>query len=190
MIVLALIVVVIFVVVSIYFYFRSERLQHELMQQKRESVQTRKDYKLLMDTLAVVAAKQSEFYLFRYNATKEKAEKIAPTIASDMALIWPIVNNYSAIFRSCSSGKEKLRPIVEKCFESYKIGSFKEFLRFISGQEKHIKRMWASDNLNGFMSMMEALLTEQQGELAKVKPIKKQPSQPQPTVEFQKFNQG
>ncbi|WP_448213984.1 hypothetical protein [Colwellia sp. MEBiC06753] len=166
--VLVLIVAAIFVVVSIYFYFRSERLQHELVGQRRETAQMRKENRLFADIFAVVAAKQEEFLEFRFNKLKERAEKSAPTVVSDLTLISPLITNYATIFRACASGKTQLKTISEQCLESYRVGSFKEFQRFISGQEKYIKRMWANNNLNGYMSMIEALLTEKQKELARI----------------------
>lgn len=164
-----LIVLAIFVVVSIYFYFRSERLAHELVQQKRESAVTRKENKQLADMFAVVALKQEELYQFRFNKLRERAEKEAPSVASDMALVSPLVNNFANVYRGCSTGTNQLKVVSQQCFENYKTGSFKEFLRFISGQEKHIKRMWGTNNLVGFLSTMEALLTEFQSDIKKVK---------------------
>ena len=186
--VFALIVIAVFVVVSIYFYFRSERLEHDLVQQKREAKQIIKDNNKLTETLVMVAAKQEEFFLFRYNKAKEEAEQKLPIVTSDLAMIYPLVNNYAAIFRACAMGKEQLKPTTQTCFESYKAGSFKEFLKFVSSKEKHIKRMWGSNNLNGFISMMEALLTEQLGELEKMKSVTKKQASSEDTIEFKRFN--
>ena len=55
--VFALIVMAIFIIVSIYFYFRSERLQQDLVNLKRDTSQTRKDNKNLSDTIALVSRK-------------------------------------------------------------------------------------------------------------------------------------
>lgn len=163
------IILAVFVLVSIYFYFRSERLHADLLKQKRESAGTRKDNKHLVDSFAMLAVKQEELYQFRFNKLKAVTEKEASTVASDMVSIAPLVNNFAGIFRECSSGKQQLKPVAEQCFESYKKGSFKEFLRYISGQDKHIKRMWSANNLVGFLSMMEALLNEYQSNLEKIR---------------------
>jgi hypothetical protein len=168
-----LIILAIFVIVSIYFYFRSERLQADLLRHKRESAGTRKDNKHLVDMFVMLAAKQEELYQFRFNKVKAVAEEQAPSVASEMGAIAPLVNNFAGVFRECSSGKQSLKAVAEQCFENYKPGSFKEFLRFISSQEKHIKRMWSMNNLVGFLSMMEALLNEAHSNIDKVKDKKK-----------------
>ena len=63
----AFIVIAIFVAVSVYFYFRSERLLQDLVKQKRDTALTRKNHKQLLDTVASIANKQQEFFTFRYN---------------------------------------------------------------------------------------------------------------------------
>ena len=102
-------------------------------------------------------------------------------------MIWPLVNNYAAIFRACAATKEQLKPTCQQSFESHRKGSFKDFLKFISGSEKHIRRMWSSNNLNGFMSLMEAVLTEQQTLLVKAKPTK--PAKKAPADDAAEFKQ-
>ncbi|MFD2165679.1 hypothetical protein ACFSJY_05325 [Thalassotalea euphylliae] len=155
----------IFVVVSIYFYFRSERLQYELVKLKRDTAQTRKENKQLSEAIAFVAAKQEEFFKFRLNQLKEQAEELAPQVASDMTLISPLISNYANIFNACMVGKEKLQPVCQKSIEGVAAGSYQRFLKFISGQEKHVKRHWSSNNVNGLMSLIEALLANFQKEI-------------------------
>ncbi|REL37106.1 hypothetical protein [Thalassotalea euphylliae] len=183
----ALVVIAIFVAVSVYFYFRSERLQHDLVQQKRDTAQTRKSHKQLADTVASIGAKQQEFFTFRYNKVKEEAERKSPAILSDVKRISPLVTNYAAIFNACAGGKEQLKPTAQTYFENHKPGAYKDFLTYISGREKHVARMWSSNNLSGFMSLMESLLTEQQQALAKIKLVKKEEA-PEENIEFHKFN--
>jgi len=168
-----LIIAVIFALVSIYFYFRSERLQQELVKLKQETAQTRKDNKQLVDATALVAAKQEEFYQLRFNHLVELAkEKNAPQ-QNDLDLISPLFSNYASIFRECLLSKGQVKIIVEKCFESYSKGSFKKFLRFISSNEIHIKRMWSSNNLKGYLSLVEALLIDMQKTLEEQKALPK-----------------
>ena len=184
----AFIVIAIFVAVSVYFYFRSERLLQDLVKQKRDTALTRKNHKQLLDTVASIANKQQEFFTFRYNKAVEAAEKKSPSILSDLKRMSPLVNNYAAVFNACAVAKDQLKPSAQTYFENHKPGSYKDFLTFISGREKHVARMWASNNLTGFMSVMESLLTEQQQALAKIKPVKKEPTGDNDDIEFQKFS--
>lgn len=181
----ALVVIAIFVAVSVYFYFRTENLQHDLVQQKRDTAQTRKDHKQLVETVTSIGSKQQEFFIFRYNKLIEEAQLKSPTILSDLNRIAPLVNNYATIFHACVGDKEQLKPTAQSCFEKHKRGAYKDFLTYISGLDKHIARMWTSNNLIGFMSMVESLLTEHQQALAKIKLVKKKDLEE--AVEFHKF---
>lgn len=161
-----LLVVAVFVGVSVYFYFRSENLQRELLNVRRESSQTRKNNKVMADAMALVASKHEEFYKFRLKSLKKRAADNS-AISHDLTLIMPLIDNYSAIFRACLASKEQLKVIVKKCYDNIDANHFKDFQKFISGKETHVKRMWSSNNLNGFISLVEALLTEQQIALEK-----------------------
>ena len=157
-----LIIAAIFVLVSIYFYFRSERLESELVKLKQETAQTRKDNKQLTDAMALVAAKQEEFYQHRFNSLVDMAkEKDAPQ-QSELELISPLISNYGSIFRACLLQKGQLKVVTEKCCESYNKGSHKQFLKFVSNNEIHIKRMWSQNNLKGYLGLVEALILDMQ----------------------------
>lgn len=164
-----LIVVAIFVGVSIYFYFRAEKLQRELLDVKRENHQTRKNNKVMADAVALVASKYEEFNKHRLKTLKTAADNGFPTVSHDLALIAPLVNNYAGIFRACLAAREQLKPMVKKCFDNVQDGQYQDFQKFIAGRDAHIKKMWSSNNLNGFISLIEALLTEQQIELDKLR---------------------
>lgn len=155
--------------VSIYYYFRSERLLHDLIAKKRESAQALRDNKQMLDTFAMLATKQEEFYLSRYSGLKKAAEKKAPSVAKEMTILWPIINNYAAIYRGCAMSKEPLQGKVKACYESFSPGAFEDFKRFLSHKQKPIKNMWSSNNLIGFVSLIEAVLMEFQADIARTR---------------------
>lgn len=158
--------------VSIYYYFRSERLLHDLIAKKRESAQALKDNKQMFDTFAMLAAKQEEFYLSRYSGLKKAAEKKAPSVAKEMTVLWPMINNYSAIYRGCAMSKEPLQSKVKACYESFSPGAFDEFKRLLGSKQKPIKNMWASNNLIGFVSLVEALLMDSKAGISSARQAK------------------
>ena len=151
---LVLFVTVIFIGISIYFYFRAEGLQRTLFNAKREFNSTQKENKSYVDSMALIAKRHEDFAkhrLAQIKANQTEAIEILETIT-------PLINNYSVIFRECLKGKGKLQAITKKCYESYDIDGFKRLVAYISKQEAHIKRMWSSNNLSGYISLIEALL--------------------------------
>jgi hypothetical protein len=147
-----LIIIAIFVGVSVYFFFRAEGLQRQLITAKRDSQSTQKENKAYFESMALISKRHEDFVKERLNKLIEQQGKDA------LHTITPFINNYSVIFRECLKGKGKLHVITKKCYESYDVESFKEFTQFLTKQEAHIKRMWSSNNLSGFISLAEALL--------------------------------
>lgn len=153
--VFVLIVTAIFVAVSIYFFFRAEKLEAQLKSTRREFSQSKKSTKAMTDTVAVIASKHEEFLKFRLKTLQKNIED-----ESELKFVIPLINNYGHIFRACLTTKNQLKPTAEKCFESVSPGSFKGFVTYISSKDVHIRKMWADNNLSGFMSLVEALLVE------------------------------
>jgi hypothetical protein len=149
----------IFVLVSIYFFFRSEGLSKELRLAKRETQEAAKEHKGMLDTMTLLAHRHEEFVKFRLKEIQESATNQAQK--DQIELISPLINNYSAIFLQCLKSGSQLKTISQKYFDGHKKGSFKEFIRYITKQEAHVKRMWSGNNFNGFISLVEALLYEE-----------------------------
>lgn len=149
----SLIIVAIFIGASIYFFFRAESLQRALLIANRESSSAKKNQKVLQEALALTARKGEEFAKFRLE--KVKGEDGDETM---ITLITPLINNYAIIYTECLKGKGHLKGITKKCLDTYDAKAFNSFVQHLKTQEKHIQRMWSSDNLNGFMSLIEALL--------------------------------
>lgn len=154
-----LIITVVFVVTSIYFFFRAETLQRKLITQQRESLATRKENKVLVESTTLVAMRGQEFAKARLQRLKEYAK------ASDLEqlivhteLISPLINNYSIIFRECLKGKGRLKAVSQKCFENQDSSAYKKFVALIVTGDKQLKRYWSSNNLNGFLFLVDALL--------------------------------
>lgn len=158
------IVISVFVAASIYFFFRAEALQRELITAKRDANNANKENKVLVASMVKVASRFEEFAKKRHAQIKlaleaqEKNEAALSTLQS----IMPLVQNYSAIYCDCSKGSGRLQAVTKKCYENYQKNSFKEFTTFINKQDKGIKKYWASNNLSGFISLVEALLVQQE----------------------------
>ncbi len=144
----------IFVAISIYFFFRAEKLQREVILAKRDSNVARKENKALVDSMALLASRQEEFVKNRFLDIKQQSKDESEIIKN----IAPLINNYSTIFCECLKGKERLKPMTQKCYQLIDANAYKEFSQFISKRDAQLKRMWASNNLNGFVSLVEALL--------------------------------
>jgi len=155
-----LIITIIFVVISVYFFFRAEKLQRQLITQQRESVSTRKENKVLVDTMALVAARGQEFAKARLERLKKQAKMSEhKQLIQHTELITPLINNYSLIFTECLKGKGRLKAVSQKCYENQDSSAYKQFVALIVTSDKKLKRYWSSDNLNGFLFLVDALLT-------------------------------
>jgi hypothetical protein len=146
----------IFVALSIYFYFRAEGLQRALLNAKKESSHAKKENKFYIDSMAIIAKRHEDFVKHRLQVIKDDETLELETIE----IIAPLINNYAAIFIECSKGKGKLQPIAKKCYEGYDKEGFNKLVAHVTKQEANIKRMWSSNNLSGYISLIEALLLE------------------------------
>ena len=149
----SLFIVIVFVAVSIYYYFRSEKLDAELKSVKKEASNNKKESKILVDAFAVVAKKNEDFISFRFKAAQENCSDNELIV-----LLTPLVTNYAMIFRESIRGKDEMHKVAKKCCESYQPGSFKRLTLYINSQETHIKRAWSSNNLKGFIAFMEGMM--------------------------------
>ncbi|WP_281559178.1 hypothetical protein [Thalassomonas sp. RHCl1] len=154
----------IFVLVSVYFFFRAEKLQQELRLAKRDATNAQKENKSLVEVLLQVSTRYEEFSQHRLQTIKDRVAQLEGE-DRQLQIISPLIKNYSLIFRESMKGKAQLKAITQKCYESQKKHSYKEFTTFIAGCESHVKRMWSGNNLNGFISLVEALLYEQNNQL-------------------------
>ena len=118
----------------------------------------KKESKVLVDSMAMIAKKNEDF-------AKHRIQKIREASGEDTELfiyLFPLISNYSVIFTECAKANGLLHSMTKKCFDSFEPGSYGKFKAFVSKQSVEIKRMWNSNNLNGFMTFVEALLLEQE----------------------------
>mgnify|MGYP005988424771 CR=1 FL=1 len=154
-----LVIAVIFVAISIYFFFRAEKLQRKLLTHQRESLQTRKENKVLVESTTLVSTRGQEFAKARLQRIMDHAkEQGNEQLILHCELISPLINNYSIIFKECLKGKGRLKAISQKCFENKDSTAYKKFVALIVTGDKKLKRYWGSDNLNGFLFLVDALL--------------------------------
>ena len=155
-----LIITALFIIISIYYFFISEKLQRNIISQQREGIATRKENKALVDTLSLVTMREEEFSKAKLQRIKNYAVATEDKqLLQHVELISPLINNYSIIFRECLKGKGRLKAVCQKCFASQNSSSYKNFIAMIVTGDKRLKRYWASDNLNGFLFLVDNLLT-------------------------------
>jgi len=155
----SLLIIIVFVVISIYYYFNAEKLQYQLLVVKKEAALIKKESKSMTDSFAAIAKNNEEFVNFRFDKILE-TQKTNEVIE----LLKPLINNYSTIFRESIRSKGQTHKVAHKCCESYNGGSYKRLTVYIDKQDAHLKRLWKSNNLNGFMSFIEAILIQLEGE--------------------------
>jgi hypothetical protein len=168
-----LIITAIFIGVSIFFSFRSEKFQRLLLVQQRDNNNTRKESKAMQDSMAIVATRHEELIKSRLLQMKEQASKTEnKELISYLELITPLINNYSVIFRECLKGKGRLKSISQKCFDNHDKTSFKKFVAWMVTNDSSLKRFWSNDNLNGYLHLVNLLLMKAENSLCKQSEIK------------------
>lgn len=165
----ALSIIGIFVVTSIYFYFRAETLQRDLMIAKKEISNMAKEHKSMISSMVTVSSSFEEFSKQRFNQIKRIMESSGQNeeILQQLELISPFIHNYAVIYRECAKGSGRLKTITQKCYESYDESAYKKFVGYVNSQDKKIKNMWAGNNLSGFIALVESLLRLQEETILK-----------------------
>lgn len=153
-------IAVVFISLIVYLFFRAEKLQKQFSKAQSESRYARKETKALLESLMLVMAKQDEFVKYRLQLLKDVDEK-ADEHNATLKMITPLINNFSLISRECLKGKGQLSAITKKCYENSEPGAYKVFTLWLKTQDVKIKRMWNSNTLNGYLSLIEALLLQQ-----------------------------
>lgn len=153
-----LLVTLLFVIISIYFYFRAEKLQRDILILKRESSDTKKENIALSKSMALQASNHEDFVKTRLNLLINEADEASEQ--NNVNLLKPLINNYSVIFHECLMGKGKMQAIIKKCFDNHDPEIFREFTDKVIKTDSKLKRLWGSNNLAGFISLVEALLVQ------------------------------
>jgi hypothetical protein len=160
----SLVIIVMFVLISIYFYFRTEKLEREVVKQKQSSSLANKENTVLADTIVNVGQKNAEFAkhrLKRISLKVESLEKYSREAQEQrIEIISPLINNYDLIFQDSVKAKGRLKLITKECYDSVSPTAFQSFGSFIKRSEKHIARNWSSNNLAGFITLVEGLLLD------------------------------
>jgi hypothetical protein len=147
-------VMAMFIAVSVYFFFRAESLQREVILMKREVSNIKKENKVYLESVAIIAQRHEEIVKKKLLHLKEK-ESLDTKM---FELISPMVNNYAVIFSDSISAKGKLQSAVKKVYEGYQKGAYKAFSNHIAQSNTDIKRAWSSNNINGCILLVDALL--------------------------------
>jgi hypothetical protein len=147
-------VIAMFVAVSVYFFFKAESLQREIILMKREVSNTKKENKIYLESMAIIAQRYEEIAKQKLLYLKDK-ESLDTKV---LELISPMVNNYAIIFSDSIRAKGKLQSAVKKVYEGYQKGAYKAFSNHITQSSTEIKRAWSSNNINGCILLVDALL--------------------------------
>jgi len=151
-----LLITVLFVATSVYFFLRSENLQRSILIIKREADKTQKEHAALSKSMTKIASSYGEFSKKRLHEILTTSEGTAEH--KEIELLKPLINNYGIIFRECLLGKGKLHAVTKRCFSSQGAEAYDEFIKKIIKTDSSIQRFWGSNNLTGFVSLVESLL--------------------------------
>jgi len=156
-----LLITALFVLISIYFFFRAEKLQRSIVLLKRETAKSLKENQILSKSMAQMAGNTEEFAKNRLQLLLKKQQE--QDIIDELVLIKPFIESYSLIFKECLMKKEKLHAITKKCFSNQEGDLYKDFFEKIIKKDSKIQRLWNSNSFVGFISLSEALLMKYEG---------------------------
>lgn len=149
-----LIIIGIFIAASIYYYFKSEGLNQQLVGLKRELFETRKESQALLEASALMAQKSEEMLKQRFTMIQNRLGE-----NSSVDVYAPLVNNYAKIFLETMRGKGKMHKVTQKCYEGFQVGSYRKFTGFVNSLDTPIKRAWGQNNLSGLITFIELIAT-------------------------------
>ena len=151
-----LLITALFVILSIYFFFRAEKLQNTLRLLKRDKGKTLKENTMLIESIALIASNHEEFAKIRLQLLLAESE--SHPHSDQVELIQPLINNYVIIFNRCLKEKGRLHSITKECFDKQSTHEYKDYINRVIKNDEKLQRLWASNNLIGFISLVEALL--------------------------------
>ena len=153
-----LLITALFVFVSVYFFFRAEKLQRSIVLLKRDTAKTQKENQVLSKSMALMAGNTEDFVKNRLQLLLNKSQD--KKYLDELALIKPFIDNYSLIFKECLMKKGRLHIITKKCFSNQEGDAYKSFFETIIKKDSKIQRLWNINNFIGFISLVEALLVK------------------------------
>ena len=127
---------------------------------KRDISATKKENKAYVDMMAIIAQRNEESVKQRFIDLRATATSLEDSEMFD--IIAPMINNYATIFNDSVRAKGKLQSAVKKVYEGYRQGTYKVLSNHISQASKEIRRAWSSNNINGFIIIVEAFLCTKQ----------------------------
>lgn len=153
-----LLITALFVFISIYFFFRAEKLQYTIISLKRDALKTQNENQVVSKAMGLMAGNTEGFARNRLqlllNNTQDKAT------LDELALIKLFIDNYTVIFKACLLKKGKLHSMTKSCFANHPGDAYQDFVDSIIKKDSKIQRLWSSNNFIGFISMAEALLVK------------------------------
>jgi hypothetical protein len=161
-----IVITLLFLFLTIYFYFRVEKLQREIGKVKSENKNHQKENKALLESLILVASRQEEFAKNRFQLIQSAVDSES-TFYEELRILSPFINNYAAIFRACLKGKGQLSVFTKKCYDSGDPESYSQFSALMAKQDSKIKRIWGSNTLNGYLTLVETLLVKYENSINK-----------------------
>ena len=153
-----LLITALFVFISVYFYFRAEKLQQSIVSLKRDTAKAHKENQAFSKSMALIASKTEESTKNRLQLLIDRAD--SKDNADELALLQPLVNNYAILFKACLMKKGKLHSTTKQCFTALENNVYKEFLEKLIKKDSKIQRIWNSNDFNGFITLVEALLVK------------------------------
>jgi len=153
-----LLITALFVFISVYFFFRAEKLQRTIMLLKRDAVITQKENQIFSKSTALMAGNTEIFVKNRLQVLLKKTKD--EDVLAELTLIKPFIDSYALLFKECLMKKGRLQTATKEIFLSQKVDVYKDFFEVIIKKDTKILRLWNSNNFIGFISLVEALLVK------------------------------
>lgn len=151
-----LLITVLFILISVYFFFRAEKLQRNLSVLNRETAKVQKENASLSKSIAFIGGNSEEFVKNRLQLLLDRNQ--SQQTVSQLSLIKPIINNYAFIFKACLMKRNTMQSTIKECFSTSEEQIYNNFISLIINQDTNLLRLWNSNNFMSYISLVETIL--------------------------------
>lgn len=146
---------VIAVLIACFLYYRLDSIKREIARIRREANMDSKERNESLEIMASLAAIQQTSLLNRFQLL---IEPLSEKDASTLLVIKPLLANYANLFHECVLKPKNMKVIVKTVYSQTGESNFTDFERYLSRQDREVKRLWSKTDVVGFVTLVDALL--------------------------------
>jgi len=151
----------VFVLLSVYLYYRGEYLQRDLKSAQRLTKQAQKEQQALLNVTLLAANKQQDLFKYRIDALYKLVGENSKQADSLKAVMY-MANQYANVYRELLKGQHNIKAVYKKSFGDTGNKYFTAVEDLLKQQEKSHRAMWQSKDPCVLMTLLEGMISRQQ----------------------------